>query len=704
MGNHALVVGCDAYPQVLGGDLRGAVADALAMRDWVLRAAGVAPCDLTLLASPSAQGAQLPAGIEAEEANRRVLAKAVAVLVANEDVGSGDRLFVYFAGHGCRTDPLNETLSKDVIALHDFSPDDPAGGSAAVAELITRLEQSRFGDVILVLDACRNLPFSESFQTAALGKDPRAPANRPYTPRVFLAQATTPGGRAGGGPGGVGPRGPASGGGTAGDQIRGYFTTAILDGLAGEGSAKTFDEASSRPYQVTWSSLRAYLEARLAHQSPRLRGDGDPQLASFPDGWFPEVSLDIDVVPEAEGQPDLTVDVSYSDPTAFEDGRRRLPGPTPVQAVVPPRRLRVRAWRGPLRGQVWKDVYRDMSVTVPLSDGPLTSPLPTGLPVVRGAASTGGGIEVDTGGDPAAVVEVLDRSGAVLLSGVGTASGVLPPGDYTATVSGLGGRVISEPVGVEKGRLTHLSLSSPTADAPPLWPWLDPPTQPPSRLSRAGQLAALPMLLKAGRGGPVLVVMADASVSERVSLRREGGGDLPALVVGSPYEATLGEWELRDEASWATLGVGQHHLTVPVLAQTTTVLVLGSREAELALFDRTSKGPELLLLDRVQSLLAAQRTKAAAIAFDALAERVGDEVSARPLLHMLGQALPASGEDAGLGRDDPTAPLARAAPVAVRSHLLSGTMWAAVLDLPGAESILSQWRPAGARTVGEATT
>ena len=34
MADHALIVGCDAYPFVAGADLAGAVGDALAMRAW----------------------------------------------------------------------------------------------------------------------------------------------------------------------------------------------------------------------------------------------------------------------------------------------------------------------------------------------------------------------------------------------------------------------------------------------------------------------------------------------------------------------------------------------------------------------------------------------------------------------------------------------------------------------------------------------
>jgi hypothetical protein len=80
MADHALVVGCDAYPDLPEGDLSGAVADAMAMRDWLLDARGgrIEPSRLTFLASCSAAGAKPDPGMVEGPATRPRFAQAVA--------------------------------------------------------------------------------------------------------------------------------------------------------------------------------------------------------------------------------------------------------------------------------------------------------------------------------------------------------------------------------------------------------------------------------------------------------------------------------------------------------------------------------------------------------------------------------------------------------------------------------------------------
>ena len=74
MANHALVVGCDAYPTLPDGGLRGAVADALAVRDWLLLPDGgdVPPSCMTFLASCSKAGSYADPSIITGPAGRKV--------------------------------------------------------------------------------------------------------------------------------------------------------------------------------------------------------------------------------------------------------------------------------------------------------------------------------------------------------------------------------------------------------------------------------------------------------------------------------------------------------------------------------------------------------------------------------------------------------------------------------------------------------
>ena len=196
MADHALVVGCDAYPNLAGGNLRGAVADALAVRDWLLSRDGcsIAQSRLTFLASCSAEGAQADPGVVDDVAERPAFAAAVRELVAEPDADERDRLFVYLAGHGCRTDPQNPVLAQDAFAFTDFCTDDPSTACMGVQDLVSRLRQSRFGVIVIFLDACRNFPFSQSFQLGGLGRDPEPPpSDRRYEPRLFLLHSTLPG-------------------------------------------------------------------------------------------------------------------------------------------------------------------------------------------------------------------------------------------------------------------------------------------------------------------------------------------------------------------------------------------------------------------------------------------------------------------------------------------------------------------------------
>ncbi|MFD0577927.1 caspase family protein [Dactylosporangium darangshiense] len=247
--DHALVVGCDAYPNSPGADLRGAVADALAVREWLLGPGGVPEANVTCLLSPSGGGLQPPDGVAAGAASVVQFGKAVARL-SRVAAGPGDRLFVYFAGHGLRTDPFNPVVAHDALLLHDFDREVPQPGAVGVQDLLSRLELTAFGEVVVVLDACRNFPFPEPFRLGGLGFD--GPAAAGTTARIYLLQATEPGSTA---------RGHAVDG-----VVRGDLTLAVVDALNGVGAAKHFDETAARPYVVDWAGLTRYVEAAVPDQ------------------------------------------------------------------------------------------------------------------------------------------------------------------------------------------------------------------------------------------------------------------------------------------------------------------------------------------------------------------------------------------------------------------------------------------------------
>ena len=208
MADRALVVGCDAYPKQPDGNLRGAVADALAVRDWLLSRGGGAMTkrQLTFLASCSSDGVQAGPNVADGPAELGDFAAAVRELVAKPDARESDRLFVYLAGHGCRTDPLNPVLAQDAFVFSEFSPKAPAAACVSISDLVVRLRQSRFGVILVVLDACRDFPFLRPIRPGGLDEEPEAPRGRNYEPRLFLLQSTLPGRTSRGQPGYGGDR------------------------------------------------------------------------------------------------------------------------------------------------------------------------------------------------------------------------------------------------------------------------------------------------------------------------------------------------------------------------------------------------------------------------------------------------------------------------------------------------------------------
>ena len=257
------------------------------------------------------------------------LARAVGELVNGPEM---NRLYVYFAGHGCRTDPLNPLRSRDAILLTDFTPDDPAMASVGVEDLRIRLTMAPFREVVLIVDACRNLPFLEPFELGGLGRDlpPRAGGSGGAS-RVYVLQATAPGETAAG---------------TEHDgELRGVVSRALTEGLRGMGAAKVFDDTDTtgRPYQVRWSTLCSYVAQSVSGQDPRYRGEGDLVLAAFPDGSFDQVRLNVGVDPGPATEDDLAqlhVQVTWPVSDDGEDGALDRPGPAPIPLEVPPRRHR----------------------------------------------------------------------------------------------------------------------------------------------------------------------------------------------------------------------------------------------------------------------------------------------------------------------------------------------------------------------------
>jgi len=643
MPDRALLVGCDAYPGLRNGDLRAAVRDTLSVRDWLLRdsGGGLAREDITLLVSCSDQGAQVPAGDADGPASRFEMADALQRLVEGPE---GRRLYVYFAGHGCRTDPDNPLKSRDAILLTDFRPGDPGAASVGVEDLGRRLAMAPFREVIVIVDACRNLPFRKPFDLSGLGLDlaPRA-GGQGGASRVYVLRATAPGETA------------------AGDErdgeLRGVVSRALTDGLKGIGAAKIFDDtdSSGRPYQVRWTTLCRYIAQSVSGQTPRYIGEDDLVLASFPDGAFDPVLLSVEVDPGPATDDDLSrlsVRVAWPVPSDGEDGELSQPGPPPVSLQIPPRRHRVMIRAGQLTAKRSFDVYADTSVQLSLRR-PTTY---RGGDLIR-AASPNGEIAIMSD-DPAAVLQMRDGAGRVRGTGVEMLMTEMAPGSYTAIAIGPDGAEQHHPADLFAGQRTSIRMSGVASGGwpsrPGLLAWASP---------AAWVAGADPDAWSAASDGSGIVVLAVDAYQDRTTV--------PASVTLTPVRSRPGNRSmlvyayLQPSAPDHTLvEVQDVRLDVPVLQGAVTSIVVSGDQVSVGLFDiALLDEPRLVVeLDRAQNLLGAGRTGPARTLLEQIPRRSSSRV-ADVLL-------------AGTGSSVAPSTLAAGTSVSVAHELLGGTPWA----------------------------
>jgi hypothetical protein len=321
------VIGIDNYEPAVGR-LTASASDAVRFCEWVVRDGGVSPEDLTLLLS---DGAQLPSsfarlGIHVQgRPSGRNIRDALRRIVLTK--ATGERLFVYFSGHGLNADTAAGRI--DVLLPEDYRADQ-SGVSLAVTALADYLKAARFPEQIIFIDACRNSPTSGPITPGGMGTcEPRFPGVEQF---IFLA--TAPGQQA------------------AAVANAGVYTTELLNGLCGSGGAKVWDTGSG-DYRVTAHRLQRYLTARvpprarsagvLEPQEPRLCGEnagGSPVLRILPDDpdHVPDVRLQILIEPPCARVATTLVRVERAGNQCYSCAAH----PPPVELRVRPRDYRVR--------------------------------------------------------------------------------------------------------------------------------------------------------------------------------------------------------------------------------------------------------------------------------------------------------------------------------------------------------------------------
>jgi Caspase domain len=478
MPSWAIVVGINKYwtPEAC---LKGAVRDALHVREWLLNPEGgnIAPSRLALLLGPT-EPSQVPAGVAYSDATKDNLIQQ-ADLISKRSGGKGERFFFYYSGHGLTGRLLRP---ENALAMANFT-DLLTENSVGLQSLFDYFKTTQFQEQFFFIDACRNIPWEG--QDINVGRMP----SRSLTPGLpeplqYRLYATSDGVR-------------AAEIGEAGNE-GGVFTQFLLAGLGGAGKAKAW-KVDVDEYVVTVDRLFAFVKeevvrkkidvSRQANQTtgglqggPAAgfdaarfiqvpQGDGgfgtNPVLASFPTGQFPPEKLEVLVEPTSVAPQS---EISVRDNDLIED-QKLNPQNLPVIFTLPPREYVVRVWAPDHRPEQpkWQiDLYGPHQHTVRLvpgagGDRPIRRP-PIGYSETMRdpkAATSRAHITIQSH-DPLAPLEVADSTGTVLKVGNGRLEALnLKPGFYQARLRPPEGPPVEQSVELIGGVTAVVWLDAP---------------------------------------------------------------------------------------------------------------------------------------------------------------------------------------------------------------------------------------------------
>jgi tetratricopeptide (TPR) repeat protein len=372
MADWALIIGINHYT-ARDACLKGAVRDALQMRDWLRDRAGVPKHNQLLLLGQSPEEPRLPEA-QTDPVTRRLTEEFFETLIRRSG-GEGERLFFYFSGHGLSA--RENYNDEDAIVLGDYAAPYTEGSSLGLSSIFQYFRATGFRDQFFFIDACRNIPFEGEGRIGHVPPRTRDPGRPPV--QQFRCFATSPGVR-------------AREIGEAGAE-RGAFTEVLLDGLNGEGSAKQWDQDDEK-YVVRWNDLFRYVgqtmecrkisvsdsAAQQLFQVPEqecIRGTGgdiNPILAEFPDGSFDNEELRVHVDPAVAAQATM---IEASDRGDVRE--QCLVSAVPMTFLLPPRPYVVSATAQDYRPEKKKwpvSLYAPCDLTVRLLRDTAGSPGP----------------------------------------------------------------------------------------------------------------------------------------------------------------------------------------------------------------------------------------------------------------------------------------------------------------------------------------
>lgn len=275
----AILIGVDGYSF---RPLTSAVNDAMAMREAL--AGRSTPrlnpifddSEMTLFATPLPGNSAPP---DAEPATRKAILGALKPYYDSND--PADFLMVYFAGHGLTASPDGRVRETLILPSDVTGPED--GSEMIPLDYLLHLFAER-GPLqqLWIIDACRDMPYPTRPYGYGIAWPPQPPQSQRAQVAVF---AVAQGGEALSETGG-----------------QGRFTTHLLDGLAGKGSAA--DHIPGRGHCVTAQSLHEYARRRV---SKALEGYDD---------WTRTVQMP--QISQASAALDPLRDIPAPSPTTFQ--------------------------------------------------------------------------------------------------------------------------------------------------------------------------------------------------------------------------------------------------------------------------------------------------------------------------------------------------------------------------------------------------
>ena len=480
--NWALVVGVNDYKTPAHG-LKGAVRDAVQFAEWLVRTGDVKPRNLFLHLAGKPPG-PLPVKA-AQAADRSSIIDGMESLL-NRSGGKGDRFFFFFAGHGLSSG-MNAELQSAVLPS-DFRAAE-TDCSFTVSSLFGLLAGTEFAEQYFFIDACRNIPFETS---AILGRYPNPRAARTPPSPQFVMFATQPGVKA------AEIQQP--------NDEHGAFTSVLLSGLAGAGSAKVWNDDSG-DYGIRWDSLFRHVEAQMRSRQLNVgstpsgpliqvpqqygeRGGQNPLLGSLAESAVTKQRLLVSVSPSGAltNAKLLVTDLSG----LVETVPPPLAVPQPLDLLPRTYGLRTEAAGYRSRQRLTKvDLYEDCSVDIGMllelaaaAPEPQASVVP-GIDggqhlvfhVAAGNVRTRSGTRstgeiIISANDPLAWLELASSAGEPLGSGRGSlARAGLKPHFYRASLLAPDGNRSEQLVQVVANETTRITLTPPESpvSAPLAW-------------------------------------------------------------------------------------------------------------------------------------------------------------------------------------------------------------------------------------------